>query len=66
MIALFLTIALVPIFRRLAYALHVVDLPQERKVHSTAMPKTGGLAMAVGITVPLLCGRPKILFSPFS
>ncbi len=65
MIALFLTIALVPIFRRLAYALHVVDLPQERKVHTTAMPKTGGLAMAVGITVPLLLWAPKNSIFPF-
>ena len=65
LIALFLTIALVPLFRRLAYALHVVDLPQERKVHTTAMPKTGGLAMAVGITVPLLLWAPKIALFPF-
>ena len=65
LIALFLTIVLVPLFRRLAYALHVVDLPQERKIHSTAMPKTGGLAMAVGITVPLLLWAPKIPLFPF-
>ena len=65
MIALFLTIALIPIFRRLAYALHVVDLPQERKVHSTVMPKTGGLAMAVGISVPLLLWAPKNSIFPF-
>ena len=65
LIALFLTIALVPIFRHLAYALHVVDLPQERKVHSTAMPKTGGLAMAVGIIIPLFMWAPKIALFPF-
>lgn len=65
LMALFLTIVLVPFFRRLAYALHVVDLPQERKVHTKAMPKTGGLAMAVGIIVPLFLWAPKITFFPF-
>jgi len=65
LLALFLTIALVPLFRRLAYALHAVDQPQERKVHTTAMPKTGGLAMAVGITVPLLLWAPEISLFPF-
>ncbi|MBN2809635.1 MAG: undecaprenyl/decaprenyl-phosphate alpha-N-acetylglucosaminyl 1-phosphate transferase [Deltaproteobacteria bacterium] len=65
LLALFLTIALVPLFRRLAYALHVVDLPQERKVHSAAMPKTGGLAMAVGLAVPLFLWAPRIALFPF-
>lgn len=31
-----------------------MDEPSERKVHNGSMPKVGGLAMAVGISVPML------------
>jgi len=53
-LSLFLTIALVPVFKRLAFRMHIVDIPDARKVHVTPMPKTGGISMAVGILIPLL------------
>ena len=52
--SLFITMALIPIFRRYAVQLNCVDVPCERKVHECPMPKVGGLAMAVGTLVPLL------------
>jgi UDP-GlcNAc:undecaprenyl-phosphate/decaprenyl-phosphate GlcNAc-1-phosphate transferase len=32
----------------------LVDEPNERKVHVVAMPKTGGISMAVGMLVPMM------------
>lgn len=52
--SMFSTMALIPILRRYAELIGCVDDPNERKVHNGAMPKVGGLAMAVGILVPML------------
>ena len=49
-----LTIALVPLFRRLAIRFSVVDKPSPRKVHSVPMPRAGGVAMALGAFIPVL------------
>jgi UDP-GlcNAc:undecaprenyl-phosphate GlcNAc-1-phosphate transferase len=52
--SMFSTMALIPILRRYAEQIKCVDDPGERKVHDGAMPKVGGLAMAVGVMVPML------------
>jgi UDP-GlcNAc:undecaprenyl-phosphate GlcNAc-1-phosphate transferase len=52
--SMFGTMALIPILRRYAGKIKCVDDPSERKVHNGAMPKVGGLAMAVGVMVPML------------
>lgn len=52
LMSLFLTISLIPIFKSMAGALHVVDVPNDRKIHSQPVPKIGGLAMAFGILFP--------------
>jgi UDP-GlcNAc:undecaprenyl-phosphate/decaprenyl-phosphate GlcNAc-1-phosphate transferase len=49
-----ITIALVPMFRRLAVRFGVVDLPNPRKVHSTPIPRCGGVAMVFGAFIPVL------------
>ena len=54
LLAMFITIALIPILKRYAPFLHYVDVPSERKVHSTPMPKVGGIAMALGTLLPVL------------
>ena len=51
---MFITIALVPILKRYAVFLHCVDVPCERKMHSTPMPKVGGIAMAFGALIPVV------------
>ena len=53
-LAMVLTMALIPALMRRAGALHVLDQPAERKVHARPMPRVGGIAMAVGVAVPVL------------
>lgn len=54
LLSVLLTIALVPVLRPLALRLRMVDEPGGRKVHSRPIPRVGGVAMAVGIFVPVL------------
>jgi len=54
LLSLLITIALIPFCSRMAMRLKALDLPNERKVHCTPIPRSGGLAMAVGVFVPLL------------
>lgn len=59
LISSFITIALIPIVRRLAVRAHAVDLPDTRKVHCQPMPKSGGIAMTLGFMVPVLLWAPR-------
>lgn len=54
LIAMFLTIILVPICRHLAFRLNIIDLPDERRVHTVPTPRMGGIAMALGALAPVL------------
>lgn len=58
LISIFITIAFVPIFKNLAVRMKAVDMPEPRKVHSVPMPKTGGVAMAIGALIPVLFWAP--------
>ena len=60
---MFITIGLVPIFARIALRLKIVDLPNDRKMHTIPIPWVGGLAMAIGVLIPLLY---QIQFNSFS
>lgn len=54
-VALFVTLALVPLLASLADKLSLVDAPtSERKVHEVVMPRIGGLAIVLGILLPLI------------
>jgi UDP-GlcNAc:undecaprenyl-phosphate GlcNAc-1-phosphate transferase len=55
-IALFITLASIPMFKSVAVRAHILDIPNERKVHSTPIPRSGGLAMALGFCVAILYG----------
>lgn len=57
-VALFLTTALIPLCIRLAPRLGLIDLPDPRKVHARAIPRCGGLGMAIGVAIPLLWFLP--------
>lgn len=61
-ISLFVTISLIPVFRDLAIRANVVDIPNERKVHTLPVPKIGGVAMALGAILPLLLWAIKDSF----
>jgi UDP-GlcNAc:undecaprenyl-phosphate GlcNAc-1-phosphate transferase len=53
LLAFYLTVILVPFTRRMAFRLGALDKPDARKVHTFPMPRTGGIALAFGILVPL-------------
>ncbi|MBC8440372.1 MAG: undecaprenyl/decaprenyl-phosphate alpha-N-acetylglucosaminyl 1-phosphate transferase [Deltaproteobacteria bacterium] len=57
-LSLFLTIALVPVLKSVAFRIHLVDVPDQRKVHVLPMPRSGGIAMALGAIVPVLLWVP--------
>ncbi|MCD6273959.1 MAG: undecaprenyl/decaprenyl-phosphate alpha-N-acetylglucosaminyl 1-phosphate transferase [Deltaproteobacteria bacterium] len=54
LLSMFITIILIPCFKGYAVKMNAVDIPNQRKIHKTTMPKIGGLAMAIGALVPIL------------
>ena len=61
--SLILTTSLMPMWSRLARKLHALDEPNARKIHDRVVPKCGGMAMAVGVILPLLLWVPISQFS---
>ncbi len=57
LLSMFITMALIPIFRANAGRMHVMDLPNGRKMHEHPVPRVGGIAMAIGIA-------PTFFFMP--
>jgi UDP-GlcNAc:undecaprenyl-phosphate/decaprenyl-phosphate GlcNAc-1-phosphate transferase len=57
-VALAITMSLIPPLIRVAGSLQVLDVPGERKQHSGAIPCVGGVAMAAGVFAPLLLWLP--------
>jgi UDP-GlcNAc:undecaprenyl-phosphate/decaprenyl-phosphate GlcNAc-1-phosphate transferase len=57
-VALSTTAALIPLLSRWAPVVGLTDKPGPRKVHAVPVPRVGGLAMAVGILVPVLATVP--------
>lgn len=54
-VALFLTIALIPLLIRFSAQLQLLDDPEDaRKVHDRVIPRSGGLAIVLGVFLPLL------------
>lgn len=52
-VAMSVTMVLIPPLLRVAGRLHFLDQPSARKVHSRPVPRIGGLAMVVGTLLPL-------------
>jgi UDP-GlcNAc:undecaprenyl-phosphate GlcNAc-1-phosphate transferase len=62
-LAMGITMALVPLLTRYAGHLRVLDAPGPRKVHARPIPRVGGIAMAVGVLLTLLFwipGEPRL------
>lgn len=57
--ALFVTMVLVPPLMRLAAPMHLLDVPDARKIHTELVPRSGGLAIASGILLPVVMWLPK-------
>ena len=53
-LALAITVVLIPPLMKGAVRLAIVDLPDERKVHAGAVPRVGGIAMVIGAILPML------------
>lgn len=58
LMALFITVSLIPVLKVAAVRYNAVDMPGGRKVHDKPIPKVGGLAMAVGVLAPVLLWAP--------
>jgi len=56
--ALAITVALIPPLMKGAVQLAIVDLPDERGVHTSVVPRVGGIAMVIGAMVPMLLWVP--------
>lgn len=54
LIAMLVTMALIPPLMRIAERWQIVDLPDERKVHLRAIPRVGGVAMVAGVVLPVI------------
>ncbi len=54
LLSVFITVSLIPMMMRLADKYQVVDLPNPRKVHIHPVPRIGGLAMAIGVFIPII------------
>ena len=53
-IAMFITVVMVPPMQRVAIYFNAVDVPNSRKVHSYPRPRCGGMAMAIATFVSVL------------
>lgn len=54
LLAVLITIVLIPLFSTLAIRYQLVDIPNERKVHLQPIPRVGGVAMALGAFIPII------------
>lgn len=53
--------SLLPMLVRVAGRLSIVDQPGDRKVHLTAIPRVGGIAMAVGVLASVSSLMPALM-----
>jgi UDP-GlcNAc:undecaprenyl-phosphate GlcNAc-1-phosphate transferase len=59
LIAISLSMMIIPILVRVAPSLGLVDEPGPRKVHQEVIPRVGGVAIYLGTIVPLLIWMPE-------
>ncbi|MDQ1362236.1 MAG: UDP-GlcNAc:undecaprenyl-phosphate/decaprenyl-phosphate GlcNAc-phosphate transferase [Pseudomonadota bacterium] len=57
-VSLVISMLLVPPLMRLAPLIGAIDMPDARKVHAQAIPRIGGIAMIIGVMVPVLFWLP--------
>ena len=54
MLAMAISMAIIPLMMRLAPVIGMIDLPDPRKVHTAPIPRVGGLGIVIGALVPML------------
>jgi UDP-GlcNAc:undecaprenyl-phosphate GlcNAc-1-phosphate transferase len=52
------SMAIIPVMIRLAPRLGMVDKPDERKVHTTPIPRVGGIGIVIGALIPMFIWLP--------
>ena len=57
-VSVVISISLTPVLMRYAGFLNMLDEPGERKIHLTAIPRCGGLALAIGAVISILIFLP--------
>lgn len=55
--------AIIPVMMHLAPYIGMVDSPDERKVHTVAVPRSGGIGIVIGLLIPLLIWLDTSRFS---
>jgi len=58
MLAMAISMAIIPLMMRFAAVTGMIDAPDARKVHSTPIPRVGGLGIVIGALVPMLIWLP--------
>ena len=56
--ALVVSVALIPLMMRVAPRLGMVDQPDPRKVHTTPIPRVGGVGIVIGSLIPIALWVP--------
>lgn len=54
LLSVLITIVMVPICTELAIMFYVLDIPDERKVHTRPIPRIGGIAIVLGAFTPIV------------
>ncbi len=62
-IALIVSVLMTPLARKLAFWVGAVDQPNDRKVHTKAMPYFGGIAIYVGFIIAYFIMSPAVEFA---
>lgn len=58
-VALAVSVAVIPVMMRFAPRLGMIDVPDPRKVHARPVPRVGGLGIALGAMVAMLLVAPR-------
>lgn len=53
-VPLILSVILTPIIKKVAIKINAIDLPNERKVHTSVMPRLGGVAIFLATSISLI------------
>jgi len=58
MMAMAISMAIIPLLMKFAPAMGMIDAPDPRKVHSMPIPRVGGLGIVIGSLVPMFIWLP--------
>ncbi|MDT8283728.1 MAG: hypothetical protein RQ982_13090, partial [Gammaproteobacteria bacterium] len=56
--AMAISMAVIPLMMRFAPALGMIDKPDPRKVHTVPIPRVGGIGIVIGAMIPMIIWLP--------